>query len=70
MNESIRKTAGAVLKLPRWIGEDRPELPPPRGANQIVMHDKRRDLEHIKIFIALHLRNRKLGLAVWTAMTS
>lgn len=32
-----RDLAGAVLELPRRIGEDRPEPPPPRGADQIEM---------------------------------
>jgi hypothetical protein len=34
--------AGAVLELPRRIGEDRPEPPPPRGADQIEMRGEGR----------------------------
>ena len=36
-----RDLAGAVLELPRRIGEDRPEPPPPRGADQIKMRGER-----------------------------
>lgn len=32
-----RDLAGAVLELPRRIGEDCPESPPSRGANQTEM---------------------------------
>lgn len=35
-----RDLAGAVLELP-WIGEDRPEPPPPRGADQIETRGER-----------------------------
>lgn len=36
-----RDLAGAVLELPRRIGENRPEPPPPRGAGQIEMRGER-----------------------------
>lgn len=47
-----RDLAGAVLELPGRIGEDRPEPPPPRGADQIEMRGEGwGGGEHMGIFL-------------------
>ena len=45
-----RNLAGPVLELPRRIGKDRPELPPPRRADEIEMRGEVIVREHNEIF--------------------
>jgi len=49
-----RDLASAVLELPRGIGEDRPELSPPRRLNEAEMRSERIVGGEHKANLALH----------------